>query len=80
MGKKMETGTDSIFWGSKILVDSHCSREIKRSLNQKREFEQTPGDGEGQEAWSAAVHRVAESDMTEPPNDSQAAFSCAPLA
>ena len=50
------------------------------SLNQKREFEQTPGDGEGQEAWSAAVHRVAESDMTEPPNDSQAAFSCAPLA
>ena len=22
------------------------------------EFDQTPGDGEGQEAWHAAVHRV----------------------
>ena len=25
------------------------------------EFEQTPGDSEGQEAWCAAVHRVAKS-------------------
>ena len=25
------------------------------------EFEQTPGDGEGQEAWHAAVHGVTES-------------------
>ena len=25
------------------------------------EFEQTPGDSEGQEAWSIAVHRVAKS-------------------
>ena len=24
-------------------------------------FEQTPGDGEGQEAWHAAVHGVTES-------------------
>ena len=24
-------------------------------------FEQTPGDGEGQEAWSVAVHGVAKS-------------------
>ena len=32
MGKKMEKGTDFIFWGSKILVDSHCSHEIKRCL------------------------------------------------
>ena len=28
------------------------------------EFEQTVGDSEGQEAWSAAVHGVAESDTT----------------
>ena len=25
------------------------------------EFEQAPGDGEGQEAWSSAVHGVAKS-------------------
>ena len=25
------------------------------------EFEQAPGDGEGREAWCAAVHRVAKS-------------------
>ena len=30
MGKKMETGTDFIFLGSKITVDGDCSREIKR--------------------------------------------------
>ena len=28
------------------------------------EFEQTPGNSKGKEAWRAAVHRVAESDMT----------------
>ena len=28
------------------------------------EFEQTQGDSEGQEAWHAAVHGVAESDVT----------------
>ena len=28
------------------------------------EFEQTPGDSEGQGAWHAAVHRVKESDTT----------------
>ena len=29
-------------------------------LNEHK-FEQTPGDGEGQDAWHAAVHRVAKS-------------------
>ena len=29
------------------------------------EFEQTVGDSEGQEAWSAVVHGVAESDTTQ---------------
>ena len=29
------------------------------------EFEQAPGVGDGQEVWRAAVHWVAESDMTE---------------
>ena len=28
----METGTDFIFWGSKIIVDGHYSHEIKRCL------------------------------------------------
>ena len=28
------------------------------------EFEQTQGNSKGKEAWRAAIHRVAESDMT----------------
>ena len=30
-----------------------------------REFEQTPGDSEEQEAWRVTVHGVAESNTTE---------------
>ena len=29
-GEKMETVTDFIFWGSKIIADGDCSHEIKR--------------------------------------------------
>ena len=32
MGKKMETVTDFIFLGSKIIADGYCSCEIKRRL------------------------------------------------
>ena len=28
----METVTDFIFWGSKVIADGDCSHEIKRSL------------------------------------------------
>ena len=31
-GETVETGTDFIFLGSKITVDSDCSHEIKRRL------------------------------------------------
>ena len=31
-GKKMETVTDFIFWGSKITADGVCSHEIRRHL------------------------------------------------
>ena len=31
-GETMETVTDFIFWGSKIIVDGDCSHEIKRHL------------------------------------------------
>ena len=31
-GEKMETGTDFIFLGSKIIADGNCSHEIKRHL------------------------------------------------
>ena len=32
MGEKMETVTDFIFLGSKIIADGDCSHEIKRHL------------------------------------------------
>ena len=35
-GEKVETATDLIFWGSKITVDSDCSKEIKRHLLLRR--------------------------------------------
>ena len=31
-GKTMETVTDFIFWGSKIIADGNCNHEIKRRL------------------------------------------------
>ena len=31
-GEKMETGTDFIFLGSKIIADGDCSHEMKRCL------------------------------------------------
>ena len=31
-GEAMETVTDFIFWGSKIIADGDCSHEIKRRL------------------------------------------------
>ena len=31
-GETVETGSDFIFWGSKITADGDCSREIKRCL------------------------------------------------
>ena len=31
-GETMETGTDFIFLGSKVSVDSDCSHEVKRCL------------------------------------------------
>ena len=31
-GETVETGTDIIFWGSKITADGDCSYEIKRRL------------------------------------------------
>ena len=31
-GETMETVTDFIFWGSKIIADGECSQEIKRRL------------------------------------------------
>ena len=31
-GETVETGSDFIFWGSKITTDGDCSHEIKRRL------------------------------------------------
>ena len=35
-GETVETGSDFIFWGSKITVDGDCSHEIKRRLLLRR--------------------------------------------
>ena len=31
-GETVETGSDFIFWGSKIIADGDCSHEIKRCI------------------------------------------------
>ena len=35
-GETVETGSDFIFWGSKLTADGDCSHEIKRCLLLKR--------------------------------------------
>ena len=35
-GETVETGSDCIFWGSKITADGDCSHEIKRRLLLRR--------------------------------------------
>jgi len=37
-GKRVETVSDCIFWGSKITADGDCSHEIKRRLLLGRKF------------------------------------------
>ena len=37
-GKTMETGTDFIFWGSKITANGDCTLEIKRQLLLRRKI------------------------------------------
>ena len=39
-GEKMETVTDFIFLGSKIIADSDCSREIKTLVPWKKSYDQ----------------------------------------
>ena len=40
-GETMETVTDFIFLGSKIIVDGDCSHEIKRCLLLRKKLQQT---------------------------------------
>ena len=37
-GETVETVSDFIFWGSKIIADGNCSHEIKRCLLRGRKF------------------------------------------
>jgi len=54
--KKGRTEDETVGWHTTTHVSEH-------------EFEQTPGDSEGQEVWVAAVHGVAQLDKSERPNN-----------
>ena len=60
-GKDPEAGKD---WGQEEKGATEDKMVGWHHQLNGHEFEQTPGDSEGQRTWHAAVHGVAESDMT----------------